>query len=140
MSLRTKEPIKLRTNQGDLYFLLEQSFSIIPHPRFAGDWKVHTEGYIYKLCGLRDLTRPLIEWHWHPDKEQRGRAERHIHFHGTSQTGSDLSSLHVPSERVSLESILNFLIRDLGVEAKPGWEGELQETEQRFKKYRTKDA
>ena len=74
----------------------------------------------------------IIAFHWHPGR--RGQPE-FPHLHVTSQAGSVQISAksHVPKGRVSIESIVRFLIEELQVRPlRSDWERVLDEGERLF--------
>lgn len=102
-----------------------------------GPWKVCTRGYWYHI--VTEDQAEVILFHWHPDS-QSDLPWPHAHV-GSSQITSHavLSGFkHVPTGRVSLESVIRSLITDMGVVPKrPGWEAVLDDSEDRFRQWRT---
>ncbi len=101
---------------------VRHTFSIVP----AGDqdiergWRVTTEEYEYSLVD-RDGVEALV-YHWNPTAK-RGPTYPHIHVsatinpmvnHQTRQT-FHLDKIHIPTGRVSLESVVRLLIRHFGI-------------------------
>ncbi len=122
------DPLELTSETGGrLYLSIGHNFRVVPDDRFAGEWKVRTEGYFYRVRYSEDASGELFAWHWHPEV----RSEPHLHV-------ARISGLHVPSGRVAFESIIRMLIDDLHViPNRDDWQEVLAETEQRFQAFRT---
>lgn len=123
-------PMRLRrTSHSALYLDATIVFHLAPDPRFDGEWKVFTDQYIYALSERKeDIAKPMVSWHWHP---RSGRDEPHVHV-------PSLPKRHVPSGRVSFESVLRFLIVDFGVRPeRKDWSKVLADSEGRFREYRS---
>ncbi len=78
------------------------------YERDAGGWHVSTLAYNYELDD--GDGRELISWHWHPGQPS-GNPYMHLHVAGATLG----PRVHVPTGRVSIESIIRMLITDLGV-------------------------
>jgi len=76
---------------------------------------VSTTAYRYHL--LDDSGAEMIGWHWHPDSLGDPRLRGHPHLHVPA--GSIDRRIHVPTGRVSIESVLRLLLIDLAVPARP---------------------
>jgi hypothetical protein len=91
---------------------------------------VHSSGYFYQV---REQTgQKVIAFHWHPGR--RGQPD-FPHLHVTSHVGGVHISAksHVPTGRVSLESVVRFLIEELHVRPlRRDWEQVLEEGERHF--------
>jgi hypothetical protein len=74
------------------------------------DWHVSTAQYEYYI--LDDDERELIAWHWHP-----GSRITYPHLHAPA--GTITHKMHVPTGRVSIESVLRMLLNDLAVSPMP---------------------
>lgn len=117
-----------------------------------GAYAVRTAAYRYTITDEQE--RELLVWHWDP--EGRGRV-RHPHLHvaypagppasivlpTTSGVGEspfpeiDVPGLHVPTGRVLLEDVVRFLIEDLGVRGRDGYEAVLRDNVRWFLANRT---
>jgi hypothetical protein len=75
---------------------------------------VSTTAYRYHL--LDESGKELIGWHWHPESKGDSRLRGHPHLHVPA--GPIDRRLHVPTGRVSIESVLRLLV-DLGIPARP---------------------
>jgi hypothetical protein len=85
---------------------------------------VSTVAYVYRLDD--DAGRELIAWHWHA-----GSRVSYPHAHMTGLAVS--SRAHLPTGRVSIESVLRLLLDDLGVPARrPDYAEVLAEAERLF--------
>lgn len=107
------------------------SYHVVPAAGADGLWRVSTAGWIYDLADSRD--EPIVAFHWHP--EGSGRVTHpHAHVHGRHDT-VELAKLHLPTGRVSIESVIRFAIEDLGVAPRrPDWERILEQHELAFRR------
>lgn len=120
-----------------------QAFRIIEDPEAdSGPYRATTVEYWYQF---EDQTgKQLLTYHWTPetaDPQQR----RYPHLHVGSSvidphgpfTPDQVSRLHVPTERVSLEAIVRFAIQELGVRPiRRDWEKTLSEGQDAFVQHR----
>jgi hypothetical protein len=93
---------------------------------------VHSREYIYELTSGEG--RSLIRWDWHPDGQagEQPVSWPHVHLRGYTQP-VNVSRGHVPTGRVSLEAVIRYVIRDLGVEPRRAdWAAILDRHEQAF--------
>jgi hypothetical protein len=88
---------------SDVQFLLGHQFRLVQDGRRL--WHVSTTMYRYQLS-LPDGTE-LIAWHWHPVTV----GQPHIH----AEAGPLGRRLHIPCSRVTVESVIMFLIDELRV-------------------------
>lgn len=132
--------LSLKRRGGDrLLFEAVQLFTIIPDPRFPGEYKASTLAYIYSIRLPEMEDGEVISWHWHP-LTTPSRPAPHIHVGlDHPQLGVTLPKLHIPSGRVAFEEVIRFLIDDLAVESKrpERWQEILKESEERFRAFRT---
>lgn len=128
-------PLRLPTAGGDyVYLWAAQRFRYEKSRRFLGEWKVQTMQYIYTVGGGPNQdTDAFAAWHWHPAV----REECHLHVYHDDELIGPLRKMHLPTTRVSFEQILGFLIADLGVRARTGWEGVLSDSQDRFTEYKS---
>ena len=119
------DPLELKREAApSLLLSASQHFHIEP---WEGQYKVRTDGYIYRLASVQEPEGALLAWHWHPDV----RPDPHVHANGHPDQ-------HIPTGRVTLESVLAFLLADLHVKPRiAGWRETLSQTEELHKKYRT---
>lgn len=129
--------LRLVTEDGTkLYLSAAQLFTIGPHPapERAGEFKVRTEQYIYALACDEQLKEELVAWHWHPEV----RTEPHLHARVHEERFAGLGKLHLPTSRVSFESIVRFAVEDLRAQpAREDWREQLEDTEGRFREHRS---
>lgn len=97
-------------------------------------WAVHTRGYTYglELAGGQEI----VIYHYDPRPESKVKTP-HLHVRGLDKP-FDLGKAHFPTGRVSIEEVLRFAVRELGV--RPGttnWETILEETERDFHEKKT---
>jgi hypothetical protein len=97
-------------------------------------WRVTTATYAFEL--LFTAGQRVVAYHWHPQPHNRVRVP---HLHVPQHTVPvDLSRVHLPTPRVSLEPILRFAIEELGVvPLRRDWRAVLDETERIFLHDRT---
>jgi hypothetical protein len=91
---------------------------------------VHTTTYYYDIAD-GDL-QPVVQFHWHP-----GTRVDYPHIQVRSRTGLvDVQGRHIPSGRVSFESVVRFLIDELKVDPVPEhaatWRDLLDQNEEQF--------
>lgn len=110
----SEDPLQLRSARiGAVQFDLGHQFKVVEDSRKS--WHVSTTAYMYTL---RDGEgRELIGWHWHPDAKGDDRLRPHPHLHVPA--GRIDRRVHVPTGRVSIESVLRILLTDLAVPARP---------------------
>lgn len=107
------DPIELRTASGHRLFLtFQQAFHHGDHPSFAGESKVFTDSYSYRVRYSERAEDALFAWHWHPSV----RPECHLHIGAPHAIATDLHKKHVPAGRVSFEEVLLFLIAEMEVQ------------------------
>jgi hypothetical protein len=58
------EPIRLKTKSGpDLFLTFEQTFHHGAHPDYAGEYKIFTDSYIYRVRFSERPEDALFAWH-----------------------------------------------------------------------------
>lgn len=133
-------PVRLqRESGGAIYFTALQRFVVIPDNRFRfGEWKVSTREYKYAIyeAPTRDSLKPVIEWHWHPASDPPWP---HIHVRADERVcGATSRKLHIPSGRVAFETVVHFLIDELGVKpACRDWRELTRSARERFETFQT---
>lgn len=132
--LNKDEPVPLR-GRSDLTLQIYHHYRIVQDKRRElGPWKVSTAGYIYLV---RQGEQQILGYHWHPHPEWDIHFP-HLHVYALERLERpDLVKAHYPTGRVSFESVLRFLIREFGVNAKDNHAAILDRTEAAFLKYRT---
>lgn len=131
------EPGVVRLRREDdtaVYFAASQVFTFRENEPEPGEFKVRTLKYIYSVTADERLSEELFDWHWHPT----GTPAPHLHVNGSHDALGYFGAWHLPTARVSLESIIRMLIRDCGVRpARNDWAEVLDDCESRFLTYRT---
>jgi hypothetical protein len=131
----SEDPLQLTSARiGPVQFALGHQFRLINDGRKA--WHVSTTAYRYHL--LDESGAELVGWHWHPDSLGDFRLRGHPHLHVPA--GSIDRRVHVPTGRVSIESVLRLLLVDLAVPPRPAHVADfatvLQECEEPFIRHR----
>ncbi|HKG25629.1 MAG TPA: hypothetical protein VKB09_08260 [Thermomicrobiales bacterium] len=94
------------------------------------DVRAKTTGYFYQIRDQRE--REVIAFHWHPGRRDQP-AFPHLHIDGASGPVAIVRKNHGPTGRVSLESVVRFLIAELQVRPlRHDWERVLEEGERGF--------
>jgi hypothetical protein len=131
-------PVRLRLEpSGHAHLRASQVFRYV-HNDETGEWRVRTRGYAYSALFEDDNRefRDFLSWHWHPGADQISTP--HIHGHLDHPLWRAVHKLHIPSGRVSFESVLRFLITEVGVVARrEDWSESLDRAEGLFNSYRT---
>jgi hypothetical protein len=101
----------------------------------SGDqlWRVRIRGYIYTVYDLTgEAPEEIFSYHWHPESSV---TIPHVHF----KKGEKLiTRTHLPTGRVSIESVAEFLIRDMGVKHRRNdWESVIVRNREKFEQYRS---
>jgi len=100
---------------------------------------VTTRYYIYSI--LDADFKDLIGFHYHPELDDDPVMYPHIHVYADADERFALFNLHkrhIPSGRVALEDVIEWLVVELQVKAiREDWQKILAETRQRFKETRT---
>lgn len=101
-----------------------------------GRWKVSTRKYMYHL--VTDDHAEVLLFHWHPGTSTQPGPHLHL---GSSQllpTAVVGSGGHIPSGRLSLETVVIYLIAEQGVvPRRSDWEKVLAENNAKFERWRT---
>lgn len=107
----------------------------------------HVLRYRYTIqSNETDRRSAILRWQFHREKPNKdfGYLHSHVHVHATTGEGLDLTPLHIPTDRISLEMVIWHLFTDwaqFGVEPiKPddkGWQDVLIDSEKTFRKART---
>lgn len=129
-------PLRLRRVEAEPLFLTAgQIFEVVPDQQVQREWRTHTLGYAYTISPDELAASEIFTWHFHP---HRSEPDTHLHIGGRHPMVGDLSNLHAPTGRVSFESIVRFLIDDLGVSpGREDWRDLLADAEERFRAWRT---
>jgi hypothetical protein len=128
-----------RDGRAPVYLSATQGYSLVPDSRFApGEWKASTRGYVYTVF-VEENRQPVqaVGWHWHPGSGKSDEPHMHIYRPG-DMAGEPLNRLHFPAERVAFESVVKFLIDELGVEPlRDDWREHIDAALKRFVAFRT---
>jgi len=118
--------IPLSVSNRTLFFEATQLFRF-RYDLSRREWRCCTLAYSYSLAEDAQLAKECIAWHWHPGTSR----EPHVHVRTEHPALGRLARLHLPTARVSFESVVRFLIGDLGVECRAGegWSERLAEAE-----------
>lgn len=117
-----------------LTFRATMSYEIVRGER--DEWRVSTRGYHYVIGAASD---EVVGYHWHPDGQSHV-ATPHVHIGAAALTedGVLTPKSHLPTERVSFESMIRLLITEFGVEpAAADWHQRLDVSEGVFQLYRS---
>jgi hypothetical protein len=122
--------VRLTRNSGPpLLLTVDQQYVVVESTGARGPWKVSTRGYRYQLTD--ESERELAGWHWHPHGNS-SEQKPHVHVYQDPLTG-----LHLPTGRVSVESVLRMLLTEFGVRpCRADWEVVLNATEAAFVEWR----
>lgn len=83
-------------------------------------WETSSAGYSYQVREIEGSE--LIAFHWHPGREHQPDFP-HVHITGQAGMVSIQKQHHIPTGRVSLESVVRFAIEELGVRPlRPDWD------------------
>jgi hypothetical protein len=128
-------PVDL-SGEHRLRFRALQNFTIMEtEASERGRYRVRTTEYVYQIA-TRD-EEELLAYHWTPEKPVGFRLYPHLHI-GLVSIAKDapipeFHKLHLPTSRVSLESIVRLLIDDFGVQPRrSNWRDILDSTEAAF--------
>jgi hypothetical protein len=146
---RAAEPIPLPAKSGGasgLYFDLRQQYVILADESTNDrpGWRVDTTAYEYRLLDTQ-LTELLV-YHWQPNSVGGGSQFPHLHVSAelsartsfAARQSLPLHSRHLPTDRVSLGSIIRFLIAEFGVAYRHrDWMSRLNRTETVFRQEMT---
>jgi hypothetical protein len=101
----SEDPLRLHSERigGPVHLILGHQFKVVQDGRRS--WHVTTTAYRYHLTDANGAE--LLAWHWHP------RTSPHPHLHVAA--GLIGRHMHVPTGRVSAESVIRLLLGDLQV-------------------------
>jgi hypothetical protein len=115
----------------DLSLFFSQRYSL--QQSSENEWKIKTEGYWYTVKDEED--KEILAYHWHPvDQPYK---EPHLHLKMLAPSRGEFARAHVPTGRISIETLALFLIRDLYV--KPhgtDWQAVIQRNHDLFEQSR----
>lgn len=118
-----------------LEFSLFHTFTLKTDPDNSRQWTASSRDYFYHL---REYNGPeVIALHWHPGRPNQPDFP-HLHVTGGSGSVTIDRKQHIPTGRVSLESVVRFAIVELGVRPlRPNWERVLDAGQAGFDAHRT---
>jgi hypothetical protein len=130
--LNNGDPVSLQSNPR-LFLSVAMHYRVVRRVQ-QRDWKVSTVAYMYGIQNKDE--EELLAYHWHP-RTTPDHAEPHLHFYESAGTAV-FAKLHLPTNRVSLEAILRFLVVELKVKPlKNDWVKILGETQKAHEMFRT---
>jgi hypothetical protein len=93
-----------------------------------GEFRVHTDRYIYQVFPEPEMTERWLEWHWHPPDVPRP----HLHV------GGEWGKFHLPTGRVTFEIVAEFLISELNVTPqREDWQSRLNSAHEQHLEFRS---
>jgi hypothetical protein len=108
----------------------------------ADPFRVRTAGYYYAISDQRGSE--ILAYHWHPEAQEGARDEPHLHVKAKVTVQNDpslediFSSLHLPTERITIEAIVRLLIEQFKVQPiRSNWKGAIEESEARHRNNRS---
>jgi hypothetical protein len=116
-------PFKIRSSQT-YSFHIAMRYKIVEATGARGPFKASIVAYNYTLHqGGHPNTKTKIP---------------HIHLYAGSNVSAELFKKHIPTERISIEEVIRFLIEELGVQAiRTDWDSVLSQNLQAHKTWRT---
>jgi hypothetical protein len=144
--LNEGDPLRLRTASSPaVYLSFGQRFVVVRDETIEdGPFRIHTREYWYRFELDDDVE--LLAFHWTPET-QNSQEKRYPHLHvgaallveTTPILPGVLHKRHIPTGRVSIESIIRFAIEELGVlPLIPNWSDVLEQGQRQFDRYRRK--
>lgn len=141
VALNNMDPTPL-TSDPLIALTVGQNFRIIRAEGDRGPYRVTTVSYFYSLETADH--REIINFQWTPESP-RGMTFPHLHIgsavtrHASLIRPRDLHKAHIPTGRVSLESVIRLAIDEFGVEPKkPAWSDILSTSEAAFMRWKTR--
>ncbi len=130
-------PLRLKRNDGQSLFVdINQQ---VDNPSVTKSDTITTKYYLYSI--LDEERRDLIGFHYHPELDDDPVSYPHIHVYADADerfSFFDLHRRHIPSGRVALEDVIEWLIAELDVIAiRKDWPEVLEGTREHFKEVRT---
>jgi hypothetical protein len=127
--------LPLKSDYGDIYLSLMQVLHAVPLQR-PTRWRLETHRYAYRLVDQPDPRTPAtIRWEYDREADTKGPPRHHVQSDSKATLGDvmlDLNRAHTPTGWVTIEELLRFLIRDLGVPANSDWPDIVSEGEDKF--------
>jgi hypothetical protein len=129
--------VPLQTCFGRLHFYLCQAVEAAREPD-TGTYRLRTLKYWYRLQREADpKAKALVRWEYDRKTDRASHSRHHVQLPATLPVVDgelDFDKLHLPTGWVTIESVIRFLVVDLGVEPPCGdeWAERLHESEERF--------
>lgn len=142
VALQRGEDVELKGPNRISLFATQRFTVVETSDEERGPFKVRTTNYVY---AIKYRDEEILNYHWTPDVTDGQRTYPHLHI-GRSVVSrdcpvkaDDFSHLHIPTGRVSIESIVRLLIEEFAVEPlNANWEAVIDDTEEKFVRYRTR--
>jgi hypothetical protein len=102
-----EQPVPLDSTEGLYLFSVVQICSAQEDTKYGG-FKAKTRNYSYTLIRVpsRGETEEVLSYHWHP--EDSALREPHLHL-------GSIPRVHFPTSRISLEDVIEMLIKYYGI-------------------------
>lgn len=148
-ALNEMNSVRLKSRNG-IYFVAGQTVEIYEwkkdqaQQRYRVKTLAYTYGFTRRIAGDEEETE-LLSFHWVREQStQKPYPLGHLHIgpgllaSPTPIRPGDFHNAHIPTERVSIESVVRFAIVELNVEPlREDWESVLKATENAFKTRKT---
>lgn len=127
------QPLMLKRKNGHKLFIdISQE---IQQPNVRNNYLVSTKSYMYSILDAKN--KELIGFHYHPELDDDPIIHPHIHVYADADqrfAEFNLHKRHIPSGRVALEDVLEWLIVEMQVKPRQSnWQKVLQLTRRKFK-------
>ena len=125
LTLNNGDSVQIRSSLlGPLFVAVGLRFRITRIDVGQNPFDCHLAGYWYSIFTVDDDE--IVTFHWTPDTSGPERAYPHLHVGSVVSSQSSVlpdrfHKLHLPTERISVESFVRFSIEELGVEIRPGF-------------------
>jgi hypothetical protein len=119
----------------DLALYFEQTFH--PAQDESGLFKITTDAYNYRVDRKtgRGQKEEVVSYHWHPHTTEDVQFP-HLHIHVTDH--SHVNRVHFPTGRMSIERLIQFLVRDYNVtRRRTDWDEVISRNMETFERHRT---
>ena len=132
---KTGDPRAIPLKPAPWHLAFSQTIAVVRDRR--DHWSLRTLQYNYRIQGGPDLRS---DWYFRFEYKSREvlnalHPRHHLHIPISLDCGTkrvDLSRVHIPTGRVTLEEIIRFLIQELGVRAKvKDWDSALLFSEEK---------
>lgn len=136
MILGFGDPVPLRGSTR-VSLAVKMRYRIVQAEGERGPWQVSVAAYQYAFTD--DAGREIVAYHWHPDGMSNVTAP-HLHLEAGAHVGRlDLAASHLPTGRVSLESIVRLAIEGFSVSPlRREWQSVLSRGDEAFARWKTR--